>query len=516
VASELLADGIRDWNVEVDGLGQRVYVHRLTDERRSTPPAISSDLLGKKSAVVAPYRKKAAMVIESKTTTTNEYRKEVQGTRRDIGDMVKELLAVALLAKRFRLRIAYKKKLREDNERRYRRIIYRFIARNVQFVDLIRRKRHQRVALVQAHWRGYHLRQVFYTSGEYDARWWQSMRLRLALMIYRIWKRYKLIRLVIQLRYMSFVPQTYEQWQELVKQSSLVRSMGVYEEYRFASIFFYRHSITGTCTFKKPPRIAQLDIQVREEGLQRTMGYTHAQLLLVIRLQALVRGRLTRVSYIKAEAAAAMADSALEVYLKHPDVDENVFNYALYCHVVMDDANRARNVYLDCFRRMERRGPDVALVLYSYAIFGFVLHETDYSDTREMLFRARAAELQEEIVRRREGGEQTDASDLVESYRYGRAYDMVHLGFFKRYAESLDTCMSWHQLAACYFLIYNDFENSFAAFVHGFERDANNKKLKKNLDILLQHFYGDDAEKKTQFMQTYMQRHTKSSANKRR
>ena len=79
-------------------------------------------------------------------------------------------------------------------------------------------------------------------------------------------------------------------------------------------------------------------------------------------------------------------------YLTNPESFQTACNYALYVHVVANDYERARRVYTQAFEKMKWRGPDSAMLLYSYAIFAFVTHDETTSTIQELLCRARAAE----------------------------------------------------------------------------------------------------------------------------
>jgi hypothetical protein len=141
---------------------------------------------------------------------------------------------------------------------------------------------------------------------------------------------------------------------------------------------------------------------------------------------------------------------------------------------------------------MEWRGPDVAFVLYTYAIFSFFSHDMDYSDVLVYMERARKAEeVNEQHAREARGESRSQAIDNG-TYRHGKVMDLANIGFFRKYATELETSASWHNYAICRFLIYNDFATSFDAFLEAFKYAPDDPKLKENFDVMMRHFHGQN------------------------
>lgn len=490
----LLEDGLREWETVIDGFRHRTFVNRTTGERKSDPPVVESvERLQHQAAAVAPYLKKTQIVVESDTVTTHEYIKEVKATRKEIWLMMKELSAVALIAIAFKRKVARRRRIRKQREERFRRIIYRFIVQNVRFIDLVRKRRNLRVTRLQALWRGYRLRSEFYSSGVYEQRWYRMKACKLAHMIYKLWKAYKFNRVIKQMTSIRSVPQHFDEWRRLIQQSIYIRSIGLVDEFRWQHTFIYQHQITKICSFSRPKEFSLIG--------EVSMGYSLRQQRLVVRLQALARGWQVRFYHIQQARANQLADSALELYLRHPESDEYLLRYTLYCHIVTCDLVRARNLYMECFRRMKSRGPDNPFLLYAYAIFVFVNREADFADVEAFIARAHTAELNLELQRRRRRGDVIDAKVLAAKMKFGSTFKLAKIGYFQRYAESHNTCLSWHQYAACLFLVYNDFDKSFAAFVRSLDREALNAAARANLDFLLDQHFGDDIEQKLRLLQ---------------
>jgi hypothetical protein len=200
----------------------------------------------------------------------------------------------------------------------------------------------------------------------------------------------------------------------------------------------------------------------------------------------------THAKYIEKALVASL--SIEREYFIDPDKDSNLYNFAMHCHIVLQDYERARGLYNEAMRRMVWRGPDVAFVLYSYAIFNFVTHDLDYTDICLLLARARRAEeTREELIRRKRGELEIHARIMANgTFRYGKVFDQARIGFFQHYAKTKNDAPSWHSYAAVQFLIYFDFNSSFDAFLAAFQHDKTDRKLRANFDIMMQHFHGTD------------------------
>ena len=158
------------------------------------------------------------------------------------------------------------------------------------------------------------------------------------------------------------LPKTlYDRQPILVRAHFPRRTVGVYEEYLYPdtkNIYFYRHKVTGDCVFKKPNELKYIDDRDWAETKQRqALGYTRREEQLVIKLQALYRGYSIRLYFGYVEKAMDVSAVAQSKYMKEPDLDSNLYNYALFCHCMQQDYDRARYLYAEAIRRMVHRGP---------------------------------------------------------------------------------------------------------------------------------------------------------------
>ena len=195
-------------------------------------------------------------------------------------------------------------------------------------------------------------------------------------------------------------------------------------------------------------------------------------------------------------------------YFENPNADKNMLNYALYTHIVLRDYMKARLVYGEAMRRMVHRGPDVAFILYAYAVFAFVSHDQDLIDCKIMIERAQIAEqvrfeaLRVKRVKRDAYGyrdlsaEHAPGDDPEASKcRLGKAFELADIGFYKHTALVSHDHEAWHNYAACRFLVYDDYLGSFDAFLTAFRYNPSDKRLLANFFSMMSHYHGPDEEK---------------------
>jgi ankyrin repeat protein len=95
-------------------------------------------------------------------------------------------------------------------------------------------------------------------------------------------------------------------------------------------------------------------------------------------------------------------------------------------------------------------------------------------------------------------------SQQMQPFRYGRCYDLAKVGFFRYCATTKSNSYAWECYALCLFLIYKDFTGSFDAFLAAFKTDPNNKKLRRNFDLMMIYFHGKDKDIREEVIQHRM------------
>jgi ankyrin repeat protein len=490
------------WRTEVNGLGVRTFVNEVTGEIRHTAPKISSDMV-KETAVrnELPMRKLVEKITEDNTITKHGYLQEYNQNKTEMLDLRFQIYAVDIIGAWMRRKLAYKERKQLMLEKRMKSVLGRFFKSRIPaFMRWKKSVRNTNISKIQASFKGKTFRNSFFdTGGVFDQKVDQKHRLRLRNVLWHCWRNYKFCRFANYLKIAMKQLSTFDDWAPILREAHWPRrNVAIYQEYLYPkslNIYFYRHKLTGVCTMIKPKEIVAFDNLRRSEGLQRQKwGCTKSQLFLVIKLQALWRGKALRSQYDAIEKAMELSMHAKKNYFLNPEKDSHLYNYALTCHTFEHDMARARDLYIESLRRMEWRGPDDPFVLYSYSIFAFITHDNDYEDILMLLTRARKAEESRENINRKRRGEKENTAIKKGTYVHGKNFYLANVGFFRHAAKHQDNAQSWHNYAACRFLIYNDFIGSFDAFLNAFRWDPTNLRLKSNFDVMMEHFYGKDKE----------------------
>lgn len=85
-------------------------------------------------------------------------------------------------------------------------------------------------------------------------------------------------------------------------------------------------------------------------------------------------------------------NSCENAYLEEPDNLQNLCNYMVHMHVIRHEYDIARPLYQKAMEVMENRGPDVAFILFNYAIFSVATHLHDFDTVCSYIQRAVAAD----------------------------------------------------------------------------------------------------------------------------
>ena len=490
------------WRVVTSVLGERTFINDYTGEISAAPPSIPADAVHQ----IAEYAqtnivKKVVIVNREDNPSKHSYELEFLQNKADVAEMLRLPKLQITIAKYWRRKLAYLAINREKKIKKMRsRIAFFLVRRKPRFMAWKRSDYTRKATSIMATWRGHYARKTFYhPGGPFDILSDRLARLRLKRSLWRLWRRFSYLKMIRCLEIAANLPKTLYDWQPILVRAHFPRrTVGVYEEYLYPdtkNIYFYRHKVTGDCVFKKPNELKYIDDRDWAETKQRqALGYTRREEQLVIKLQALYRGYSIRLYFGYVEKAMDVSAVAQSKYMKEPDLDSNLYNYALFCHCMQQDYDRARYLYAEAIRRMVHRGPDVAFILYSFSIFNFVTAELDYSDICMYLERARKAEEEREIYIRKRNGEPPSQAILNGTYRHGKVFDFANVGFFLYSAKNKDNSESWQNYAVCRFLIYNDFKGSFDAFLNAFRWAPTDKKLRANFDIMMKHFWGNDKE----------------------
>lgn len=519
-------DVTNDWEMRVSSSGERWYVNKVTGEISLTPPVLSVD----KVATIAqnaelPVQRRVSLVKEGATLTRHAYYKDYQAQKAEISLMSKEYRSATIIICLVRRKLASIKlhKLKHDHHRKIK--ILRFIKRHVKgFMRWKQEKYSEYAKIIQHVWRGYHLRYNYYIHpyGLY----WQQREHRakrvLRFQLWNVWKEYKKREHFQSLMVIANVPRSPQEWIQIMSDvRQPIRTVGLYEEYRYPNtlnVYFYHHTITGVCTFEKPKKIIAVDEFAAIESEQiKKFGATLRRIDLATKLQALWRGYQVRNYSNIMNKAMELCAHAEERYLSQPEVDNNLYNYALYCFTMQQNIERARMIFTESLRRMQWRGPDIPFVLYSYAVFALISHDEEFVEIQPILERARRAEEERMLILRTKyaADDNKKGSELVidkQFFAYGKVFDLANLGFFRAAAIQKQNIFGWEAYAMCRFLVYSDFSGSFNAFMEAFKYDPTDESLRKNFEVMLTYFYGPSKEKHKEVIRETQRLHAEKDA----
>jgi ankyrin repeat protein len=517
-------DAVGHWEVSVNAAGERFYMNRKTAQVSMQPPAISASAVAKTAQrAELPLHRTVTVVKEENTITKHAYYLDYASKERDVAEIAKDYVNATIIVKFARRKLARLELRRLKAHKKRTAALTRFIKRHLPGFMLWRYAVYGRCATkIQAAYRGHKLRKRYfaYPKGEYFRRRLHKAHWRLRYKLWARWKFYIRRQEFKLMRLNKNQPQTLHDWQVIIDQARRpVRKVGIYEDYLYPgthNIHFYRHSLTGACTFNKPKKMRLIDETATIERQQvKKYGATVKQLLLATKLQALWRGYAVR-TYSKYVARAMQISLHAEAnYLSNPDLDANLYNYALYCFVDLQDLTRARRAFVEALRRMQWRGPDIPFVLYSYSIFALVARDEDYHDVMLLLTRARQAELELDAIKRTKlGGSETALVKTAEGdFRYGKSYDLANTGFFRHMAVQSHNSFGWQAYAVCRFLVYRDFNSSFDAFMDAFRFAPDDKHLMECFNIMMTHFHGKNKAHRDEVYKNRQQRLAQQDAD---
>jgi ankyrin repeat protein len=497
---------IGDWKQIIDEANHRHFVNLVTGEISLEPPAISTAII-QQIAENAQIEMKMKVLPQEEENLLNRkiYQSEYEVTQNSINEARKVFRSATVITKFARRKLAYHTVANKRLAIKRLEVLGRFVRRAtdvlMKWKIIARTKKWIRV---QAMFRGYSLRcHFYYWDGTYQYLWYELAKRRLARTIWILWRNYKLNLLQTTVHVAATAPRLLSDWEKILDVSGYpLRVVGLYEEYLYPGtkkILFYRNIETGVISFHKPKEIEKKDLMdYRAKEMYHSLGYTPAQLRLALKLQALWRGHKIRSMYVFITRATSMCLHAESKFLKEPDSDRNLFNYTLYCHVVLNDYDRARPLYIEALRRMTFKGPDVAQILYAYAIFAFVVHDEDVHECLDLVARGRAAEIlhynsirkQQQRAAELSGGKEGAGAYVDIEITVGKAFELANVGFLRYMCNLRGNSDAFHNYAACRFLVYSDFPGAFDAFMGAFKSDPMNRKLRVNYDAMMIHFFG--------------------------
>ena len=514
---EKLDDEVGHWICQTDEANHRIFINTYTGEVSLDPPKLTYDYV---KAVAenaqAPMRMKVIQNEEENVINHHVYMEEHSVFKKDIESEVLKYDAATVINKTARRKLAYKLYRRKVKEARRQRVLTNFFLRACHVLAIRRMLRNTRMwRRIQACWRGYIFRcHFYYWDGTYETLWYARARRILARMVWTAYKNYKFRQMQRTLEVAATAPKMLDGWGEILDMlGHPLRVVGIFEEYLYPdtnNIYFYRNSNTGNVVFQKPQEIVDKDLQDhRDRIMLREKGFTKNQERLAKKLQSMWRGYKVRTRFRIIIRAKSICVHAEQKFLDNPDNEQNMFNYTLYVHVVKHDYDRARPLYIEMLRKMTHRGPDIAQILYAYAIFSYVVHDQEFEEAVSLVERARVAEEKQYNYLRRQKLKSVDMR-AYENYKDisvtpGSSFELAHIGFFHLTTTQIQKSESYHNYAASAFLIYGDFEKAFDAYLKAFQLDPFNSKCRMNYNSMMAFVCGDNSEKVDKVAMSRMQ-----------
>ena len=512
-----LDEEVGDWTVTTDEANHRVFVNTQTGEVSLDPPKLTYDHVSRVAEnAQADMQMKVIKNEGENTANYHVYLEEHEKVKKEIERDIKLYDAATIITKSARRKLAYILFIEKKVAARRRKVLTNFFMLATRVLAIRRMLKNTLMwRRVQALWRGYIMRcHFYYWDGMYESMWYERARRRLATVVWRAYKNFRLRRLQHTLHVAASAPKMLDEWEDLLEGlGHPYRVVGVIEEYLYpgtSNIYFYRNTVTGNISFEKPKEIAEKDLQKhRDRMMIMEQGFTKNQVILARRLQAMWRGYKVRFRFRLIIRAKAICTTAEKKFLREPDNEQHLFNYVLYLQVVKNDYDRARPLYVELLRKMTHRGPDIAQILYAYAIFAFVVHDQEFEECISLVERGKAAEEKQYNYLRRQKLKGVDMRGY-ENYKdievsRGSCFELASIGFFQHAATQNPTSEVLHNYAACTFLVYRDFEKAFETFLRSFQLDPFNVKCRKNYDSMMTFVCGNDPERISQVAGERMQ-----------
>jgi ankyrin repeat protein len=505
------------WTSSTDEANHRVFTNSVTGEVSLDPPRlVYQHVTQVAEKAQAEMRMKVIQNEAENDVNQHVYLEEHALVKKDIEQEILYYDAATVITKTARRKFAYKLYRRKVIETRRQRALTSFFLRALRVLAIRRMLRNTRMwRRVQACWRGYIFRcHFYYWDGTYEKVWYERARRRLAKNVWTLYKDYKFRQMRTTLTVAANAPKMLDEWSEILDRlGHPLRVIGVIEEYLYPdtkNIFFYRNVNTGNIVFQRPKEIEEKDLRDHRDRIMLTeKGFTKSQERLAKKLQSMWRGYKVRTRFRIIIRAKAICVTAEKRFFDHPDNDQHLFNYTLYVQVVLNDYDRARPLYIEMLRKMTHRGPDIAQILYAYAIFSFVVHDQEFEECMSLVERGKVAEEKQYNYLRRQKLKGVDMKGY-ENYRdipvsQGSTFELANIGFFHYTTTQKQVSEVYHNYAACTFLIYHNFEKAFDAYLKAFQLDPFNSKARMNYDSMMNFVCGDDPDKVDSLAKARMQ-----------
>lgn len=502
-------EAVAEWKLTISPLGKRTFHNINTGEISDLPPSMETEWISHFAQdAKLPLTQKVHLKPEVVDFSAHQYLLDQDEEKRRVKEARAIYRTATVIAKWARRKLVYNLVRKTKHNLKLMANFSRWIWRVQCKLKRWRKARKMRCAIIiQRRWRGHTCRSWLYYSGEHYRLWYNRAGRYLKQICWRAWKNHLVWRLGMKLLIVAKAPQRIDEWQFVLDDAGMaLRKFGLFEEYGYPGshnlVKFYRNTFNGQFSFHQPSSWAKRDKQeLIDARFLRVNGFIPSHARAATMFQALWRGFVARKRFALILKAARIATDAEDNYLNNPDDDKALFNYALYCHAFKLDYDRARLTYQEAMSRMEHAGPDIAQILYAYAIFCLVSYYQDERECLELIKRAKKAEETAEITTRLRLGIEKSVAIENGTYTHGTIFNTADVGFFRRAATHMQDSENWHNYAVSRWLVYDDFVGSFDAFMNAFTTNPTEIRLRANFDLMMTYFHGLDKEYKTQIIQ---------------
>ncbi|CAM9361651.1 unnamed protein product, partial [Ectocarpus fasciculatus] len=496
-----MEDKVQGWETEWDQDKQRFYyVNAETLETSYTAPfKISADRVEElREGAEVEYLRKVAPVNGESLLGLSDYREAFQEEKTELDTHKLRHQAAVVIQSCWRARMARIEANRLRKRRRCARVVQRQMRR---FLGRCRRERLGQVLsaclMLQKIVRGCLARRR-HREGEAEMKRSRdaSTLNRLVTRVYRghLYGRRPARKLRAQREAASWGPSEWEAaWQDAGDPLRTFHGWaGQWDAHLLqgsVDVMFYRNSASAEYTWDLPEEWQSQDaFDFYQREHTRMHGFTAEEADAATLLQKAWRGKTSRNHFNLLMRAQKICKGAEAAYLADPDNLRCQINYILFTHVIDKDYDRSRILYTTALAAMEKRGPDVQLLLFSFAIFCFVTREEDFVSilaTVERAIEAGAARDDADGVGRRWPPES------YTSRRNPKRFALAEAGFFRFAAYNMNDSESWHNYAACRQLAYGDYAGASECYVKAIERNPKDPKLQANYQTLMDSFPED-------------------------
>lgn len=382
---------------------------------------------------------------------------------------------------------SYFRKIRAEKLASIRRVEVAAANRiQIRFRFYLSQKRCRAIVCIQSAMR-MHLCLYYYKSVLHERLWWHRASRILAAYAQRLWRGFKGRSIFRQLYEIEHLPRPTDirnhQFWELMQREAHppVRELGVYAEYTlsghprtwternnikrngmYRDVSFYANTITKRAMWTKP----------------RGWQFKDHREYYILRLQTFYRARIAKRRIRLLVKAKTLLENAHSKGLENTKQDiTSLCNFALYLHAVRHDYDASREAYFSILTYMNDRGVDNAFVLYSYAIFGAVTQEEDWSDIDEYIRRGKIAE---ELTNKRRHADPAPGEPKS-------IYAIARAAFYlQAVGNEDDKAESWHNYALCQGLVYGDLQGSRESMTRAMMNSPHDRRIISNFNALLQ------------------------------